>query len=100
MHPERAPWHYGEGNGLFLLEYSPEGDQMGGMLLQTEGWYSSPSLTLEGISNSLTQSGEGKASPFPSLHIFSQHQGQIKSEFSPLLPSELFTAWLMCHSLQ
>ena len=59
----------GEGNGLFLLEHSPDGDHLGGMLLWTEGWYSSPSLSLEGIPTSLTQPGEGLASPFPSLQV-------------------------------
>lgn len=73
MHAERAPWDYGEGNSLFLLEHSPGGGHLGGLLLWTEGWYSSPLLSLDGIPTFLTQPGEGLASPFPCLcvHAFS-----------------------------
>lgn len=52
MHPERVSWHYSKGNGLFLLEHSPAGDHLGGKLFWTEGWYSSPLLSMEGVPTS------------------------------------------------
>lgn len=51
-------------------------------------------LCLKGIPALLTQREGSLASPFLFFHIhaFSWHWDQFRSEFSPLLPSELFTA--------
>lgn len=55
-------------------------------------------LCLKGIPALLTQREGSLASPFLFFHIhaFSWHRDQFRSEFSPLLPSELFTACPIC----